>query len=126
MLTRRLLATLAASCGLLATPAAAHADSTPGVAYAVPSGGICGVGLGFYCSATLDFVMALPTGTIRVDWGDGVVETFTPGSVVFQESHTWSADAAFNTYTVTMSVDGGPTTTVSVTCVVAGDAGVCD
>jgi hypothetical protein len=126
VLPQRLLACVAASSAVIATAAAAHADATPGVAEAVAQGGICNVGAGgFYCSAKFDFVMALPASTILVDWGDGTTETFSPGSSVFQESHTWAAEAGFDTWTVSMSVDGGPVTSTVVTCLV-NEPGVCD
>jgi hypothetical protein len=127
MSLRRLVGSLAACCSLMAglagTAATAHADSTPGAAEAVPKG-ICFVPGG--CGVTLEIVMAPPSGTIVIDWGDGRSDTYTPGAAQFEATHAYSGDQGFNSWNATLTVDGGPATPVLVECVIAGFAGFCD
>jgi hypothetical protein len=109
--------------GLAGLPVVAHA-AKPGAAEGVSRGGMCGL---WWCEPIFDFVMAPPTGTLQVDWGDGTSDTYTPGTAEFEVHHLYAdINTNFPSYTVTMSVDGGPTTTTIVNCVIAGFTGVCD
>ncbi len=127
MSPRRLVCSLACAglaAGWAGSPLAAHAATIPGAAEAVPYDGICML---FACNVNFAFAMAPPGGTLLVDWGDGTADTFTPAKPAFTTSHLYvGINATSPSWTITMSVNGGPTTTTVANCEIIVDVGVCD
>jgi hypothetical protein len=129
-LRRRVFGALAGAglvAGFAGAPAVAHADAasaTPGAAEMVDAKGMCEFRV---CEVDVDFAMAPPDGTLRVDWADGSVDTYTPGAAEFTVNHTFADYEidAIPRWTISMSVNGGPATSAFIACTPPVDEGHC-
>jgi hypothetical protein len=128
---RRVVGALAGASligGVAGTPIAAHAASTsatPGAAVSVEAVGMCDF---WACGIRIDGVMAPVDGTLVIDWGDGNVISYTPGTATFEETHVNTWDGVGDNlprWLITLSVNGGPPTVTYVVCTPPVDVGIC-